>query len=505
MVTTTTAEEMPAEGTPVAGEVRSEAAPVEEASEISIEEAPAEEMRSDEAPTEAPVEASVESPTEASAEAPPARETATWRVLAKSVRGYSHDQKNLPNQDAIRVWPRTGTGLPLAVAVSDGHGSPTYFRSDEGARIAVDVAIKAMQHILAMDVSTPDAGTFSMIKRAAEEQLPQMIVREWRRYVKEHVAQNPFTVETWATVPEKDSRGRPIRPMVEANPALAYGATIMCVGVSERFIVYAQLGDGDILVISEDKQVAEPIPQDNRLMANETTSLCSDSVGADFKVVFQHIVGTPPALILVSTDGYKNSIDEPDQGSANFHSIGPDYLNRIRTQGLDFVERSLDLILSETTRRGSGDDISLAIIRRIEANDEDSKMQRFWQLDAMVDTKLSRDQHAAYAAEQVAIQQNMRKELTELDARLSSSARSAAEKTAEDLEAIRGDVGTLLTAQATLSERLAAMESKVGDPTTFEAKVDSLMARLKLEQILLVVVLVIAVAIVLLQLLLYRG
>ncbi|MFM7713741.1 MAG: protein phosphatase 2C domain-containing protein, partial [Microcystis sp.] len=57
-----------------------------------------------------------------------------WRCIGESVKGASHVRSGLPNQDAIRWFPESGIGLPLILAVSDGHGSAKSFRSDRGSR-----------------------------------------------------------------------------------------------------------------------------------------------------------------------------------------------------------------------------------------------------------------------------------------------------------------------------------------------------------------------------------
>lgn len=61
-----------------------------------------------------------------------------WRAFGKSVRGASHIRDNRPNQDAILWSSGESDGLPLVMALSDGHGSQRSFRSETGAAFAVD-------------------------------------------------------------------------------------------------------------------------------------------------------------------------------------------------------------------------------------------------------------------------------------------------------------------------------------------------------------------------------
>ena len=66
----------------------------------------------------------------------------------------------------------------------------------------------------------------------------------------------------------------------------AYGATLLVLMVTEQFALYLQLGDGEMLIVTESPshrnpaqpffEVSRPLPKDESLIANETTSLCRD-------------------------------------------------------------------------------------------------------------------------------------------------------------------------------------------------------------------------------------
>ena len=99
---------------------------------------------------------------------------------------------------------------------------------------------------------------------------------------------------------------------------------------------------------------------DRRLFANETTSLAGKQAWRDFRVAFQALSGPPPALVLLTTDGYPNSFRD-DQG---FLQVGADLVQLIRADGLDAVRANLDTWLSEASAAGSGDDITVALIWR---------------------------------------------------------------------------------------------------------------------------------------------
>jgi hypothetical protein len=130
--------------------------------------------------------------------------------------------------------------------------------------------------------------------------------------------------------------------------------------VTRKYILYLQLGDGDILAIYENGEVIRPVPTDDRLFANETTSLCSTDPWKDFRVVFQPIVDQNklPVLILAATDGYSNSFKDDEA----FFKVGTEFMEIIRSKGQEYVKKNLNVWLEETTKEGSGDDISLGLL-----------------------------------------------------------------------------------------------------------------------------------------------
>jgi hypothetical protein len=192
--------------------------------------------------------------------------------------------------------------------------------------------------------------------------LAQAIVQAWREAVMAHLAANPFTEQEWAKLPPKEVAQAKLA--ILANPPIAYGATLLAVFATESEILYLQLGDGDILCVDQHGGTTRPMPADNRLIANQTTSLCQSSAVEDFRAAhFRAAEGPPPALILVSSDGYSNSF----QSDEDFLRVGPDYLELLRQYGPEKVEAQLQKILPEASRKGSGDDITLGFLQRMDS------------------------------------------------------------------------------------------------------------------------------------------
>jgi hypothetical protein len=266
----------------------------------------------------------------------------SWRAFGATVRGASHRRRRLPNQDALGWYPLSAEGGVVALAVADGHGSPKCFRSDAGAGLAVRVALSIVSEFVDNSI-TEDA----LPKlRAAAEWLPERIARAWRDAVEEDLRAHPFS-------PKEASAGK-------ANPLLAYGTTILAVVAAPEFLVCAQLGDGDILLVAESGEVSRPWQDQKKILGFETTSLCTADAASEMRVAVFDAAPLLPELVLLSTDGYSNSFRE----ERGFLQIGSDVLRLIREEGLNELEKDLPGWLNEASELGSGDDITLGGLSR---------------------------------------------------------------------------------------------------------------------------------------------
>jgi Protein phosphatase 2C len=290
-----------------------------------------------------------------------------WKVHGVSVRGASHERTGLPNQDA---WASEATllkeGASMILAVADGHGNAKSFRSAKGSEFAVKVATETLREFAAAFASQANLG---VVERAMESELPKEIVKRWRDRVNEHRTANPFNETELGAITPAD------RKQIEEFPLVAYGATLLAVLQLDKFIGYLQLGDGDILVVSDKGEVSRPLPPDERLIGNETTSLCSIGISGgkfrpkagqtgawvDFRIKLAQTASSQPVLILVSTDGYKNSF----RTDGDYLRVGSDILETLRSNGLEYVKENLANWLVEASKVGSGDDVTVGLLVRM--------------------------------------------------------------------------------------------------------------------------------------------
>jgi serine/threonine protein phosphatase PrpC len=297
-----------------------------------------------------------------------------WQFIGNSVRGASHIRNNKPNQDAIAWLPCLPTqnkeherdgpdqvvkAMPLIVAIADGHGSERHIHSDRGARFAVDTAVSVLEKF----IHEHDGDSPTSIKRIAQQLLPNLLVRNWKEQVNRDL-EALKTIDTSITASDTtEDNINNSQPQI-SDRYIEYGTTLLAVAVTDSYILYVQLGDGDILTVLPTGEVTRPLPTDANLIANETYSLCEPQAQDNFRIRLQMLedisVEKIPLLIMLSTDGYSNSYKTDD----DFFAVAKDYTEMAQKYGLKQIGEHLETWLNEVSEGASGDDITLAILMR---------------------------------------------------------------------------------------------------------------------------------------------
>lgn len=291
-----------------------------------------------------------------------------WRVIANSVTGAAHERSGRCNQDAYLKKQEQEKGLPLILALADGHGNDKYFRSETGAKLAVEIAVEELTSFARASSEAPEVNQQTI--KDMGEKVPRDIVRQWREKVENHWKHNRPTEEEWQWLNKEPAN---TRKHISENCTIPYGTTLLAALVTSSFLFLLQLGDGDIMVVSDNGEVVKPIEGDDRLLANETTSLCTPTAISDFRRKFR-FDNTSTALILLSTDGYSNSFNQ----ESGFLKVGADIWQMMRSKGdieagIDEVDTNLEGWLKVATMKASGDDITLGIICHINTLTEKGK------------------------------------------------------------------------------------------------------------------------------------
>ena len=268
-----------------------------------------------------------------------------WEVLVASARGSLHARSGVPLQDAAGWWPGPRPGRPgvdrapgVVVAVSDGVGSRDCFRSDRGARMAVAAACAV------------GTGFLAAATEAGVAELMAGIVARWTASVRADVTAYPVRAEELA--------GTSVT-WDEADPALAYAATLLVAIATPDRLLLAQLGDGDLLVVDPDGDVSSPLPPDPSSVAGTTSTLMQPDAAAVSRTRLLDLASEPVDLVLLATDGYGNAFADPDWTGR----VGRDVHEQVHTDGTPSVRGRIGDWVTDAATVG-GDDASLALLVR---------------------------------------------------------------------------------------------------------------------------------------------
>jgi hypothetical protein len=263
----------------------------------------------------------------------------SWEVLVASARGSLHTRSGAPLQDAAG-WCPGPRDAEVVVAVSDGVGSRDCFRSERGARMAVAAACAAGGALL--DRGAP-----------AEDDAPGLmagIVARWTAAVLADLAACPL---------QADELTGTSTAWEDADPVLAYAATLLvAVGTRDRLLL-AQLGDGDLLVVGTDGQVTSPLPADPASVAGTTSTLMQPDAAAVSRARLLDLTAAPVDLVLLATDGYGNAFADPGWPAR----VGTDVRDQLQADGTASVGARIEGWVTDAATVG-GDDASLALLTR---------------------------------------------------------------------------------------------------------------------------------------------
>lgn len=258
-----------------------------------------------------------------------------WEISWAQVTGSMHIKKQMPCQDAI-CYNHLEEGS-FVCAIADGHGSRACLYSDEGARLATKVAVSLIEE---MSFHNTDEALYKLLKQTKEINLPQQIERRWKEAVRDQHQLKMRTPQSGKSLYE------------------LYGTTLMLFFVTASFLYALQIGDGDLLVVDETGKV-QYVLEAPVTYGVETHSLCEHKCWRYAKSVCVPLVHDfKMKLFLMSTDGYANSF----VSTKDFLKVGSDYLNLIQQVPRETLEATLPTWLTEASRVGSGDDITLALI-----------------------------------------------------------------------------------------------------------------------------------------------
>eukprot|EP01037_Dinobryon_pediforme_P014605 gene14605-14729_t len=249
---------------------------------------------------------------------------------ARSAHGAAHIQHEKPNQDAFSGMNLGGWTL---IAVADGHGAAPHFRSDRGARMAVEAA-----HLAAAQFTRNGQADINEIAelRANLPVLIASIVRLWRVAVLRDVEADPLISEAGQ------------------DPFLPYGSTCVLAAFTADMSLFVQIGDGDIVVTAADGKLVGPLPEDTEPTGNQTYSLCQPDAAEHFRsglFTAPHPAANP-TFAMIATDGLAKSFIQRKK----LLDIVQRWRKIVADHGMPAACVGLQDWLSNVSLHGNGDD-----------------------------------------------------------------------------------------------------------------------------------------------------
>lgn len=257
-----------------------------------------------------------------------------------SVQGHTHKLKNLVNQDAIQIQ-KIENGL--IVALADGHGGAPCFRSAIGSAFAVEIACQVLKNRCkewSYSVQTAKKFGYNCL---------QEIEKLWSEKALCHLSKNGFKNE------EVDSLSQHEKRTLGKNALMAYGTTIMASVISPQGVLIINIGDGNVLIQNQNASFAT-MQKGSCALGNETESLAlpeAYTYGNAYTYSVDNLQG-----LLLSTDGYANSFKTP----SGFEKVLSDLCALSNSHSIESIQNQWPQWLEETSRSGSGDDITACFV-----------------------------------------------------------------------------------------------------------------------------------------------
>ena len=257
-----------------------------------------------------------------------------WRTMSCSVMGARHAHNQSPCQDAALVQKFDDMVL---LAVADGHGDSKHSLSERGSQFAVETACQILRQALR---SIDNEKSAQEVLEILSSSIAGRIAWEWNiRCKKDALASSDVTVDgEWS------------------DTLISYGSTLIAIGISEKWLVAYQLGDGDILLMDTQNQPHFLFPEEE-ISGVFTHSLCQPNHLEKAQLYCQKHHDRI-SKILICTDGIRDSLSGLRENLIQFANW---LEQKIRREGWQETQEAMHAWLSELSLRGNGDDNSFAL------------------------------------------------------------------------------------------------------------------------------------------------
>ena len=282
-----------------------------------------------------------------------------YQVFSASVQGASHVKKKIVMQDASGNFEDEKVKL---IALSDGHGDSSCFRSDRGSRLIVDVGIAELK-AFAEEMDGKECELDDEKSREIRvRQLIRRILANWNIEVEKDLENNPVSEKEYQICSDETIR-QAYKNGSKQNEM--YGATFIAVLLTDTYVLALHQGDGRCLMIDRKGEFTYPIPWDERCQGRNTTSVCNSDAAESTRYYYARLdEQNCPAAFFMASDGIEDSYRTLELSQYFYKDLCEKLV-------MDGKEETIQWLLNEQLYKvssiGSGDDMSVAGIFDTEA------------------------------------------------------------------------------------------------------------------------------------------
>ena len=279
-----------------------------------------------------------------------------------SVQGFSHIRAGKECQDSSLCWQEKKYD---GIIISDGHGGEKYIRIATGSRFACEVGKEILSTFMTTLENNRDFRREFYTQNGEREkmlsQLERSIIQHWHERVAADLADHPLDTDDRYRALEDGDRAALVK-----SPVKAYGATFIAAVLTDSCFFVLKLGDGNACLLTRDLHAQLlnhlfPQLEDDELQFNLTTSLCNSDADVAFKHCFCRLKDRRAVQgLILTTDGIINSYQSEQAYLGFIENIFAGY----REQQRKDAHAELAEFLPRLSEKGSGDDLSVAIICR---------------------------------------------------------------------------------------------------------------------------------------------
>lgn len=315
----------------------------------------------------------------------PTNGTKTMESFNYTCQGASHIAENKVCQDSSLSINADGL---CAAVVCDGHGGKRYFRSDKGAEFAAKITgEKIKEFVENFDKSLIADKQFTQCMAKSDpknvqsdelfsvfNQLFTSIVSTWYDKIGKHANDNPLTDKECELCEPEWIADFKNGIKIEKS----YGCTLMAAVFTETYWFAFHIGDGKMIALQSNPVFIEPVPWDDKCFLNKTTSLCDSNPLDEFRYCYCGDGNFPDAIFLGS-DGMDDSFGATENLADFYIKVA----NSIVKEGKDQTFADIEVTLPNLSKKGSQDDMSLAVVFDTLKIADNLDIYKKWQLQKL--------------------------------------------------------------------------------------------------------------------------